>query len=180
MKGSTHAVLGALIGVSFVTNGPALDMLAAGAVCAIAALLPDVDHPHSVLRNRSGVFGDALFGRLSHRGITHSAAALVLVTTLSLLINPRLALIIGMGYASHLCADIITKHGIALFAPISARRVGLGLINTGGYVEAFIAATAFSLIGIICLPVLTGVNWYQVLEFAHSIIDRVCEERLCL
>jgi len=167
MKGTTHLIIGALIGVHLVQPDQPLTMLATGTICAVAALLPDVDHPKSILRRRSGILGHALFSRLTHRGFTHSVTALVLVALASLLIDARFAPAIAAGYASHLCADMLTKHGIALFAPFAPRRMGLGLISTGGLAEQGIAMLAF----IVLLLTLFPFDPLRTLDFIGQIMD---------
>ena len=55
---------------------PVLDPLAV-AVCAIGALLPDIDHPSSWVGRRLRVISRPLAATIGHRGITHSLVAVV-------------------------------------------------------------------------------------------------------
>jgi membrane-bound metal-dependent hydrolase YbcI (DUF457 family) len=105
MLGVSHATSGAALGLAAVGFLPPLADVAAGpggvltfaAVCAGAALLPDLDHPASVATRRFSVFswlachavrpvstavydltrGRRDTGRGSHRGLTHTAVAAV-------------------------------------------------------------------------------------------------------
>jgi len=181
MKGVTHLLIGACIGVQLVHDDPLL-MQATGAICAAAALLPDVDHPQSLIRNRSGIIGSLLFGGLKHRGFTHSLAALALISVAAALLIERdsLAVAVAAGYASHLCADMVTMHGIALFAPFSARRVGLGMIRTGGSAEEFLAAGAMVFLLLVCGPVITGMSWSRMFDIVRGFMAHECYGTVCL
>lgn len=107
----------------------------------VSALLPDIDHPNSSIRNRMSFVGDLTFGWLKHRGVTHSLVAVVIVGLLMALVAPSrtLATAITLGYGSHLLADLITPDGIPLFMPLSRGRVRLPLIKTGSLKERILA-----------------------------------------
>lgn len=168
MNGATHILIGAFIGVQLVQSGTPLEKFTVGALCAGAALLPDVDHPNAVLRTKIGVFGSLLFGRFSHRGITHSATALALVAVAALLMQSgTLALALVAGYASHLLADLLTMSGIALFAPFSARRVGLRWIRTGGLVEEGIALALFIALVLTAVPI----DWNAAVIYFRQLFE---------
>ena len=125
------------------------------------ALLPDIDHPKSILGRRCGFVSHALHRFCGHRSITHSVLGLVLVGVAAIgLGNLALALFrlqgfmisvaiihtlvlalfsLLLGCILHLLADSLTKEGIPLLWPYQVR---YGLIpfaalrfRTGTWVE---------------------------------------------
>ena len=110
------------------------------------ALLPDIDHPNSILGRRCGPISRALHHWCGHRSITHSIFGILLLLGLCIGIGSltialgdsqgilfsassqamlRLALYsLLFGYTLHLLADSLTKEGIPLLWP-SKKRYGL-------------------------------------------------------
>ena len=90
---------------------------------AAASLLPDADHPKSLLGRRLGGVSRHLNRRFGHRGFLHSLAALVLVAVLlgaslsSISGNPAIGVAVFVGFGSHLFADTMTLGGVQLFWP---------------------------------------------------------------
>jgi len=78
---------------------------------ALGSLIPDLDHPRSL--------GSKAFTHipLSHRGLTHSLAALY-----------------ALGYLAHLALDRLTPTGVAWLAPLTNRRVE-GPLKTNGVAD---------------------------------------------
>jgi inner membrane protein len=139
MQGITHAILGAGAGVALgaTTHADptrALLMVAAGTV---GGLLPDIDTPHSIIREVLPPLHWLLFW-LKHRGLTHSLLLLALVTVVGLRFVGIYGLPLGAGYATHLVADMATHEGVPLLFPyprffhILPRPL---LLTTGGWVE---------------------------------------------
>lgn len=62
-----------------------------------------------------------------HRELLHN----VFVVGLLLWMNPA----VGIGAVTHILLDMVTKHGVALFWPISRKTYGLKLFKTGGIVD---------------------------------------------
>jgi len=95
-------------------------------VAALAALLPDLDAPHSKIRSLAlGPFrpldplGDLLHNAWGHRGPLHSLLGLIVfglicVLPLFLLWGWLYAAAALLGYASHLALDAMTRHGVPL------------------------------------------------------------------
>ncbi len=91
-----------------------------------SALLPDLDHPKSVLGQRLPWISKPLSRLFGHRGFTHSLLAVAaavwgLNQSLppgTLPVGVKDALIVG--YLSHLLGDWLTPAGIPLFGPSSA------------------------------------------------------------
>lgn len=125
--GITHAAIGAMVGYQIA------DWPGAG-IGAIAALLPDIDHPQSLLGRRLWPVAWTINQVMGHRGALHSLAALLLVSAAASVMLPDWWIVIAAGYASHLAADALTVSGVPLLWPIRARIRLLG-IRTGGIIE---------------------------------------------
>lgn len=103
----------------------------------LAGLLPDLDHPDSVIGRKARFISIPLSSLFGHRGITHSLfavgamlAMLIYVTDMPLfskaatLITP-----VCVGYLSHLLGDFMTVGGIPALYP-SKKRYSLNLFRT--------------------------------------------------
>ena len=152
MKAGTHIIAGVMAGyiVGATAGLPLLESGALGAVGGVAAMLPDIDHPHSAIRRKTGVLGTLAAFWMKHRGITHSIAALAVVWGVMLFIGQPLigAAVVG-GYASHLLLDGCTPAGVPLFWP-NRTKVHLlpsGLrVRTGGFAERGVALAMVALL----------------------------------
>jgi endonuclease YncB( thermonuclease family)/membrane-bound metal-dependent hydrolase YbcI (DUF457 family) len=95
------------------------------AVLAAAAtsILPDADHPRSWLGHQLGSVSEDLNRFFGHRSFLHSLLALVLVTVVLgsplwwITGRPSPMIAVGVGYGSHLFADMMTLGGVQLFWP---------------------------------------------------------------
>lgn len=159
MMGHTHIIIGGLSGAAYATaiNAPPSTLALCVLGAAFAALVPDIDHPQSEVRQRMGIFG-LLFAWLPHRGITHSLLALVSIGAAVFVISRSnihplalpLAWSFMAGYASHLVADAATRAGIPFFMPLNNTRITLLpkllTIKTGGIVENVIASLCLYLL----------------------------------
>ena len=110
-------------------------MAAAGIV---GGLLPDIDHPNSIIRRKLSLLG-APFALIRHRTITHSALCLALLGVIAYLAfirwplaAPVLAAAIA-GYAAHILADALTVEGVPLLWPVRWRL--RGFFRTGGLAD---------------------------------------------
>jgi len=151
MRGGTHIIAGVLVGyvVGASAGVPLLDSAALGAVGGLAAMLPDIDHPQSAIRRKTGVLGTLAAFWMNHRGITHSALAVLIVGLVATLLSqPLMTAAIAGGYASHLLLDSCTPAGIPLFWP-AARRIHLlpsvVRIRTGSFAERGVALAMVAL-----------------------------------
>lgn len=121
MNGRTHFMLGLGSGFASVAAiqpeaGIAVGMIAFAGVCS---LLPDIDHPRSIVSGWLPGTGLLRIGR--HRGITHSLIALLIPASLWFILPPDLrlwAVAAVTGYGSHLIADMLTPEGIQLMFPL--------------------------------------------------------------
>jgi endonuclease YncB( thermonuclease family) len=90
---------------------------------AICSVLPDADYPKSWLGYQLGSISGDLNRLFGHRSFLHSFLALVLITaTVGSLLwwitgQPATMIAVGVGYCSHLFADMMTLGGVQLFWP---------------------------------------------------------------
>lgn len=145
MMAPTHMAAGMLAGYAVgVAAGLPLVSAEAGAlvlVGVVAALLPDVDHPKSLIRQRTGCIGLLAGGWFGHRGFTHTLPALAIVGLIVALIAPlSVAVAVMAGYGSHLLLDAFTRSGVPLAWPLTGASVRLLprplQVRTGGWREA--------------------------------------------
>ena len=119
---------------------------------AIGGLLPDLDHPESVLGRRVPFISAPLARTFGHRGMTHSLfavsillVALVVITTMyawvgvSWLVPPLI-----VGYLSHILGDSMTPSGVPLFWP-RKRTYSFNLFKTWSWQET-VSVGVFTLI----------------------------------
>jgi inner membrane protein len=125
MTGRTHATLGAAagLGIAAYLHADPLLCLAAG---ILGGLLPDIDHPQSMLSGwvpGSGLLG--VFG-VRHRGFTHSVLFMVLLVAAwfaasQQMVIPYPAVMAGLaGVATHILSDMLTPQGVRLLYPLRA------------------------------------------------------------
>jgi inner membrane protein len=125
----SHALIGAAAGVATAKASGAPPALS-GLLTGLAALLPDLDHPHSLV----GRMLPRWWHRLTpgHRGPTHSLVWCVGVALLawggqSLAAGqpaePLLATTLAVGTFSHVLADGLTVTGVPLWWPWRRRRL---------------------------------------------------------
>lgn len=158
MMAPTHMAAGMLTGYAVsVAAGLPLVSAEAGVLVLLgmgAALLPDVDHPKSLIRQRTGCIGLLAGGWFGHRGFTHTLPALALLGLIVALIAPAVVFAAVMaGYASHLLLDAFTRSGVPLAWPLTRRPVRLLprplQVRTGGWSEAaFLMAMLGMAVGI--------------------------------
>jgi endonuclease YncB( thermonuclease family) len=90
---------------------------------AATSVLPDADHPKSWVGHQLGSVSEDLNRLFGHRGFLHSLLALVLVTLVLglplwwIVGRPAPMIAVGVGYGSHLFADMMTLGGVQLFWP---------------------------------------------------------------
>lgn len=129
MMKRSHAIIGAAAGVAM-AKGIGGPLVAGGVISCLAAVLPDLDHPSSVV----GRLLPRWWHRLTpgHRGPTHSLAwcgALALLGhyVQSLVVGgaagPLLALALLAGALSHVLADGLTVAGVPLWWPLRRKHV---------------------------------------------------------
>jgi inner membrane protein len=149
MMARSHVVVGV---ASWIAVAPMLhlhpvDPLYLGLVIA-GSLLPDIDHPRSWVGRRTRPISTAIAATFSHRGITHSAIAVVGLTMLLLHAGYRRGGVcaLAVGYLSHLAADMLTPRGLRLAWPLR-KTWGFPLCHTDSRMEPVIVATLAGGIG---------------------------------
>ncbi|QYJ15610.1 hypothetical protein Rxycam_01434 [Rubrobacter xylanophilus DSM 9941] len=125
---------------------------------ALCSVLPDADYPKSWLGHQLGTISEDLHRLFGHRSFLHSLIALVLVTaTLGPLLwwltgQSATMIAVGVGYGSHLFADMMTLGGVQLFWPSRAIAVFPGrdeyrVVSGGNSERVFVAlALIFALL----------------------------------
>ena len=114
-------------------------------IAGIGGLLPDLDHPQSVLGRRLWFISLPLSALVGHRGFTHSLIAVVIMLItlvmftsvadyafLSWMIAP-----LCVGYLSHIFGDFLTPSGVPLFYP-KRKNFTLNIFKTGDWRETVI------------------------------------------
>jgi len=111
----------------------------------VGSLLPDLDHPQSLLSQMIPIIGGVISNITRHRGILHSILAVVILFFVGGFVaglsNNSMMLLwfwsaMIFAYIGHILADMMTKHGVQLLYPFKWR-VGLKLMRTNGLGEFF-------------------------------------------
>ena len=120
-------------------------------VIAVAgSLLPDIDHPKSWVGRRTQPISTAIASALGHRGVTHSAIAVIGLTLLLLHAGYQRGGVsaLAVGYLSHLAADMLTPQGLRLAWPLPGIW-RLPVCRTGSGMES-----------VIVMILVGGVGWW--------------------
>lgn len=121
----------------------------------LTCLLPDIDHPKSVLGQRLKWLSSPIAIIFGHRGFTHSLLAIIAGILLFTLCQPAQITIpldafhaMIIGYLSHIVADMLTPSGVPLLWPWRWRvRIPILSSTKGNQLERLvcIAALVFAL-----------------------------------
>ncbi|RWR03486.1 hypothetical protein ED28_00435 [[Pantoea] beijingensis] len=102
----------------------------------LTCLLPDIDHPKSLLGQRLKWISQPIARAFGHRGFTHSLLAIIAGLALFQINIPRGWLVpadalqgLVLGYLSHIVADMLTPAGVPLLWPCRWR-FRLPLLNS--------------------------------------------------
>lgn len=131
----THAIFALLVGSAMhVILGT--DPIASLAFVLLGALLPDIDHPKSLVGRKVKPIG----WLSTHRGFFHSLLGAVGITVLIELLlrflgiyNSQLPAFFLIGFLTHLLLDSTTVHGVRFFYPTKIRT--RGKMRTGSAFE---------------------------------------------
>ncbi|ROP62368.1 inner membrane protein [Enterobacter sp. BIGb0383] len=118
----------------------------------LTCLLPDIDHPKSVLGQRLKWIAVPVARAFGHRGFTHSLLAVFGALALFYLQVPQNAMIppdalqgMVLGYLSHILADMITPAGVPLLWPCRWRfRLPLLSPRKGNQLERVLCMALFA------------------------------------
>lgn len=117
------------------------------AAAAFGSLLPDIDHPQSWAGRKLRFISVPLSMLVGHRGVTHSAIAVVACLAAMMTLNTGWVVApVAIGYLSHLMADALTPSGVPLLWP-NKRRFTLNLCRTGSMTEMALVAVIAALGG---------------------------------
>ncbi|QJC31068.1 metal-dependent hydrolase [Enterobacteriaceae endosymbiont of Macroplea mutica] len=143
-------------------------------ISLITCLLPDIDHPKSIIGNKFKYISYLCAKIFCHRGFTHSIGAIysiiliikIISTNITLLIIPiKLGIIIG--YCSHICADMLTPSGVLLLWPLK-QRFRIPIIKKKLFTENF-----FCYIYFICsLYLLYPHNNHHIIHFMINFLSK--------
>lgn len=138
MLGKTHAVGGVSLGIAVysVTHVPVCLPVYIGS-CIIGALLPDIDHPNSLIGKYIIIVPQLINIKWAHRTITHSLLFLTLVYVVLSLLTANYSVLTGItiGTLSHLVLDSLTVTGVPWLYPFNKQKFRLLKIKTGSYNE---------------------------------------------
>lgn len=122
MNGKTHLLTGIVAGVLLSRYDPSIQVAVVTAA-SLGSLVPDIDHPQSLISSfiPGGFILSWFVG--SHRGITHTALAGFVAGGLAYLLtdNALIALAFGVGWFCHLVGDMLTPSGVPLLLPVPWR-----------------------------------------------------------
>ena len=148
MIGRTHLAAGILCGEAMVLFQNATNVSDAAfivAAAAVGSLLPDIDHPRSMLANSSRTtktVSGVVSSVTQHRGFTHTLAFAGLMWFLATrlaaqfdVVSNDIVISFMLGLLSHLAIDTLNERGVMWFWPIYCKHLHLLRIRTGSAVE---------------------------------------------
>ena len=142
MMAQSHVVVGVAgwVAVAPALHLPSFDPLYL-ALAVAGSLLPDIDHPQSWIGRRLRPVSTVLAAVLGHRGVTHSAVAVLGLVALLAQAGHRRGEVsaVALGYLSHLAADMLTPRGLRLAWPLRGNW-GVPLCRTGSFMEPVLVA----------------------------------------
>ncbi|ADQ41563.1 membrane-bound metal-dependent hydrolase [Caldicellulosiruptor acetigenus I77R1B] len=140
MRGYTHLAFALAVASSIETLQHRNIITLPVAVAGISALMPDIDHPDSMIGRKVKPVSWFINKLPGHRTITHSldfAVGLCPVVLLSSNFS-YWAWMFALGYVSHLLLDSLTLNGIKLSIFRQDSTIGFRLVRTGGVVDTAI------------------------------------------
>lgn len=152
MRGYTHLLGGCLAALLLCAKSPPAAAEAPWVIAAggFGGLLPDIDHPNSMISRSGGAVtktvSSAVRGAAGHRGACHSLLfvctvycimRILLAPHLSFL-TPSICLAVALGSLSHLALDFLTTMGVPWFWPLSKKKLSLLPAKTGGVFEILV------------------------------------------
>jgi inner membrane protein len=111
-------------------------------ISGASSLLPDIDSPHSFAGRRIWPISALIQHTAGHRGCFHSLLAAVIIYFFSIILIPKYALYIFVGYLSHLFLDALNPEGVPLLWPLDYR-LRIPVVRTGSVIEKLLMAPLF-------------------------------------
>lgn len=125
----------------FIPDGQALPFFI---IALFATLLPDIDNRRSTI----GKFFPIIGITTRHRGFFHTPLATLLFWLIvRFFAGPSMGSAFLAGYLSHIALDSLSKQGIALFFPLTKRRLR-GPIKVGSTTEKVLALIIVAALGL--------------------------------
>ncbi len=122
----------------------------------LGSIFPDIDESHSKISQWSGIVGKFLTFFATHRGFYHAIwLYLLLSILLSYFFSWPYGLAFFLGSLSHICADSLTRMGVAPLYPFSQQRI-FGPVKVGSWME-YVVLGLFVLIFAILL-------WFKIIK----------------
>lgn len=133
MLGITHVLFAAVFALLLLNIFPFSHPIHFFLLFCFAALLPDVDHPGSLLGRKLWPLSSVLSFFFGHRGLLHSLFIPMALLFLGWYFQVFwIGLALAGGYIAHLAADMLTLSGVRPFWIGPKVR---GIIRTGGFLE---------------------------------------------
>ncbi len=135
MTGTSHVFIGLAGYAALAFHTPLPFSMTTTTAAVVGSLAPDIDHPSSRVGRLLWPISYPLARIFGHRGLTHSALALLgLVVAVALVDEPVVTTLIAfaVGYALHLAADACTTQGVVLLYPARKRFRAPITVRTGG------------------------------------------------
>ncbi len=133
----THLAFSFLIGLYLISILEVKNQILFMIILLFFSIFPDIDGSSSKISKKLRPFSHIsnLFG---HRNILHTIYFPILISLILFILNFRLvSLAVLFGYLMHIFLDLTTKKGIALFYPLSKKRIK-GFIKVGSLTENII------------------------------------------
>lgn len=153
MMGKVHAFGGVSIAMMATYMFYSKDIgpiLINGSLGMIGALLPDIDHNQSSIRNSSIILKHIKVRNEARMTVWHSIFPVIFFFVLSAAISFIYSFQQGLsiycfaiGYGTHLIQDAFTIKGIPLLYPISDKLYSIGDLTTGSNKEFFVTGIIF-------------------------------------
>ena len=150
MIGRTHVLGGVLAAEatwSLAGSMSSQTMALVGAAAILGSILPDIDHPQSLIASSSltsRVAATTVSAVTRHRGLTHTTVFVVglsflcwwLLARYTRLPDPQyISSGLCAGLLSHLILDSLNEKGVMWLWPISTKHISIGAIRTGSFGE---------------------------------------------
>ena len=136
MKGTTHLLIAVVFALFFAPFFSFWTYVIFFIIFLFAALLPDIDHPGSLLGKKLWPFSLLISLFFGHRGLLHSIFLPLAFLFFSWYFHILwIGIALAGGYISHLIADSLTVSGVKPFGIGPRFR---GIIRTGGLLEGIL------------------------------------------
>ena len=135
LLGRTHLLFSVILGLFYIDYfGFEGSKILFYLTLAVGSLLPDIDHPKSILGRKIWPVSSIINFLFGHRSIMHSLFFIFAVCLLVYFLWPLYFIPAFIGLLSHLFLDVLSKEGLNLLYPLRIFYVK-GFIKVGGLAE---------------------------------------------